>query len=91
MSCLVRVPAPLRSCTGGADRVEVRGDTIAEVLADLGRMHEPLLKKICGPDGNVRSFVNVYVNEVDIRRLGGTDAPVCDGDEILLVPAIAGG
>lgn len=91
MTCVVVVPAPLRALTDGAGRVDLPGSTVRAVFDELGKMHPPLLERICEPDGGVRSFVNVYVNDLDIRNLQGLDTAVEEGDEILLVPAIAGG
>lgn len=91
MTCEVYIPAPLRELTGGLDCVESAGGTVKEVFESLAKKYPSLLDRIAGPDGSVRSFVNVYVNDVDIRRLQGLDTPVADGDEVLLVPAIAGG
>jgi len=91
LACIVCVPAPLRPYTGGVDRIELGGASLRDVLTELGEAHKPLYARICEPGGEVRGHVNVYLNEVDIRRLGGLNAPVRDGDEILLVPAIAGG
>ncbi len=91
MTCKVKVPAPLRSYSGGADSIEVGAGTVGEVLGEIGKTHDRLLDKICDSDGRVRGFVNIYLNDVDIKSLGGLDASVREGDEILLVPSIAGG
>ena len=91
MTCVVILPAPLRDSAGGQSSLEAQGETLGAVLRELGRRYKPLLDKICGPDGDLKSSVNVYVNEKDIRRLGGLDTAVKDGDEVFLVPAIAGG
>ena len=91
MTCVVILPAPLRDSVGGLSSLEVQGETVGAVLSELGRRYKPLLDKVCGPDGNLKSSVNVYVNERDIRRLSGLDTAVEDGDEVILVPAIAGG
>jgi molybdopterin converting factor small subunit len=71
--------------------VELHGATVGEVLAELGGSYGALYERLCDSAGDVRGHVNIYLNEVDIRRLGGLGARVGDGDEILLVPAIAGG
>lgn len=71
--------------------MELPGATVREVLLQLGKGHGALYGRVCGPSGEVLSHVNIYLNEVDIRSLGGLDARIEDGDEMLLVPAIAGG
>jgi MoaD family protein len=91
MPCEVRIPAPLQSFTGGKKSVDVKGGSVKSVLQELGARHEGLLERICESSGELRSFVNVYVNNRDIRTLDGLDTPIADGDEVFLVPAIAGG
>jgi len=87
----VRIPTPLRKLTGGADTVPVEGSSIAELLDDLEKNHPGLKARICEDDGSVRRFVNVYVNGDDIRFLDNLASAVKDGDEVSIVPAIAGG
>jgi molybdopterin synthase sulfur carrier subunit len=91
MPVTVRIPTPLRKFTGGAESVAADGETIAAVVQDLDRRHTGLKDRICDENGKVRRFVNVYVNGDDIRFLSSLDTPVKDGDEISIVPAIAGG
>lgn len=91
MSVRVRIPTPLRKYTGGKDAVPAEGATIAAVLDDLEKNCPGLKERICDSDGAVRRFVNLYVNGDDIRFLDNTGSPVKDGDEISIVPAIAGG
>ena len=91
MSVNVRIPTPLRKFTGGKDSVEASGATIGAVLADLEKNHPGLRDRICESDGSVRRFVNLYVNGDDIRFLTNLTSPVKDGDEVSIVPAIAGG
>jgi molybdopterin synthase sulfur carrier subunit len=91
MSVHVRIPTPLRKFTGGKDSVEASGATIAAILADLEKNHPGLRDRICETDGSVRRFVNLYVNGDDIRFLSNLTSPVKDGDEVSIVPAIAGG
>lgn len=91
VSCEVKIPAPLRPFCGGEKSVYLEGDSVRSLLQGLGRRHEGLLDRILGSDGELRSFVNVYVNDRDIRALNGLDTSTVDGDEIFLVPAIAGG
>lgn len=87
----VRIPTPLRPFTGGKEEVSVTGATVAEVFGNLGSAHPDLSARITGPDGAVRRFVNLYVNDADIRTLQGTDTAVSDSDTLAIVPAIAGG
>lgn len=91
MSVQVRIPTPLRKFTGGRDTVEATGASIGAVLADLDANHPGLRDRICEADGSVRRFVNLYINGDDIRFLENLSSPVKDGDEVSIVPAIAGG
>jgi molybdopterin synthase sulfur carrier subunit len=91
MPVQVRIPTPLRKLTGGAEAVTATGDTIAAVVQDLERQHPGLKERICDDAGKVRRFVNVYVNGDDIRFLSNLETAVKDGDEVSIVPAIAGG
>jgi len=91
MSCEVRVPAPLRSLTGGRGSVEVGGSTVRSVLREIEKRHAGLLDRICESGGELRSYVNIYVNDSDIRSLKGLDTEVGEGDTVFIVPAIAGG
>jgi sulfur-carrier protein len=87
----VRIPTPLRKFTGGAEEVTANGATVAAVVADLDKNHPGLRDKIYDDRGQVRRFVNIYVNGDDIRFLQNLDSAVKDGDEVSIVPAIAGG
>jgi len=87
----VRIPTPLRSFTGGADRVAVAGATVAEVLTALSAAHDGLGERICDSQGRLRSFVNLYLGDQDIRSLDGLATAVREGDELAIVPAVAGG
>ena len=91
MSVRVRVPTPLRRFTGGVDEVSVSGATIASVVEDLEQHHPGIKERICDEGGKVRRFVNIFVNGDDIRFLNNLDTTVKDGDEVSIVPAIAGG
>jgi sulfur-carrier protein len=91
MPVQVRIPTPLRKFTGGAESVPANGSTIAAIVADLESRHPGLKERLCDDSGKVRRFVNLYVNGDDIRFLNSLDTPVKDGDEISIVPAIAGG
>ena len=91
MTVRVRIPTPLRRFTGGAEEVGVGGNTIAVVVDDLEHKHPGIKERLCDEQGKVRRFVNIYVNGDDIRFLNGLDTAVKDGDEVSIVPAIAGG
>jgi len=91
MPISVRIPTPLRKFTGGAESVTASGGTVAAVVNDVEGRHPGLKERICDDAGKVRRFVNLYVNGEDIRFLSSLDTPVKDGDEISIVPAIAGG
>jgi len=91
MSTTVRIPTPLRKLTGDLDVVEVEGTTIDEILANLDATFPGLGERICDEDGNVRRFVNIFVNDEDIRFLEERATKINEGDEISIVPAIAGG
>ena len=91
MPIQVRIPTPLRKFTGGAESVTATGTTIGAVVQDLESRHPGLKERLCDDSGKVRRFVNLYVNGDDIRFMNSLDTPVKDGDEISIVPAIAGG
>ena len=91
MSVRVRVPTPLRKFTQGSDEVDASGDTVLAMLEDLEQNHPGIKERIMDDSGKVRRFVNVYVNGDDIRFLKNVDTALKDGDNISIVPAIAGG
>jgi molybdopterin converting factor small subunit len=88
---VVRIPPTLRTETGGAPRVEVEGDTVRELLDDLTARFPALRRQLIEDDGDVASFVNVYVEGEDVRTLDGLDTPVEDHHTVILLPAMAGG
>src|SRR5580698_6038220 len=87
----ILIPTPLRQFTGKQDSVTVPGATVGEVLNGLTAQYPDLRRQIFNDEGKLRSFVNVYLNDEDIRYLSKTDTPATDGDTISLVPSIAGG
>lgn len=87
----VRIPAPLRRFTGGTDQLACQAETLIALLEELSRRFPDLREKICEPDGQPRRFFNIYVNEEDIRFLGGAEYRFRDGDDVLILPSIAGG
>ena len=91
MGLKVRVPTPLRRFTGGNDEVAAEGDSIKAVIQDLDRRHPGIGERLLDEKGELRRFVNVYLNGDDIRFLSALDSKVKDGDDISIVPAIAGG
>jgi molybdopterin synthase sulfur carrier subunit len=87
----VIIPTPLRRFTDGEARVSATGGTIGELIDDLERRYPGFKERICDPDGQIRRFVNVFVNGENARDHGGAAAPVKAGDEIGIIPAMAGG
>ncbi len=87
----VRLPTLLRSQAGGQASVEVSGNTIGEVLAALVAEYPGTAGQVLNEDGTLHKFVNVYVNDDDVRYLSSLETPVKDGDEISILPAVAGG
>ena len=91
MSIDVRIPTILRSYTGGAKAVQGTGDTLADLLADLDAQYPGIKGRLITEEGALHRFVNVYVNDEDVRFLGALDAKVNDGDTVTILPAVAGG
>jgi molybdopterin synthase sulfur carrier subunit len=90
MAIEVRIPTILRNYTGGEKSVEGAGDTLAGLFADLESRHGGLRDRLVDGAG-LRRFINVYLNDEDVRFLGGLEAPVKDGDTVTVLPAVAGG
>ena len=90
MAVEVSIPTILRQYTGGARSVEGSGATLAELIDDLESRHPGLRDRLV-EDGALRRFVNVYVNDEDVRFTGGLQTPVADGDAVTVLPAVAGG
>lgn len=91
MSAQVRIPTPLRRFTAGAEAVEATGTTVGHIVEDLERQFPGVKERLCDEEGRVRRFVNIYLNGDDIRFLNHLETDVKDGDELSIVPAIAGG
>ena len=87
----VLIPTPLRPFTGGEARIPGAGDSVASVLDDLNSRFPGFREKVCESDGEIRRFVNVFVNGQNVRKLQGAATPVKNGDEIGIIPAMAGG
>ncbi|HWF36267.1 MAG TPA: ubiquitin-like small modifier protein 1 [Solirubrobacteraceae bacterium] len=90
MAVTVKIPTQLRAATDGESSTSVEGETVGEVLDALYSRYGELRSRIA-EDGGLRRFVNVYVGGDDIRFLDGLDTPVADGDEVTILPAVAGG
>jgi sulfur-carrier protein len=87
----VRIPAQLRTLTGGAGELVVDGSTVGEVLKGLDAAHPGFAERLFDDDGGLRRFVNVFLDEEDVRFLDGLGTPVTDAQTISIVPAVAGG
>ncbi len=90
MAVTVSIPTILRTHTGGEKTVAAAGDTLAEIIDDLEANHGGLKARLI-KEGSLHRFVNVYVNDEDVRFAGGLDAKVSDGDTVTILPAVAGG
>ena len=91
MSAVLRIPTVLRPAMGGETTIRVEGSTIGAVLTDVTERFPAVKGQLLNEDGTLHRFLNVYVNDDDVRYLGGVDAAVADTDEITLLPAVAGG
>ncbi len=91
MPVKVRVPTPLMKLTNNQSEVSAEGGTVAEVLNDLEKQFAGIKERICEENGTPRRFINIYLNEEDIRFLDGEKTKIKDGDEVSIIPAIAGG
>ena len=87
----VRIPAQLRTLTGGTGEVAVEGSSVGEVLKGLDAAHPGFAERIFDDEGGLRRFVNIFLDEEDVRFLDGLDTPVTAGQTISIVPAVAGG
>ncbi len=91
MAVEVRIPTILRSYTGGEKSVQGSGETLSALLEDLESRHAGLRERLITADGGLHRFVNVYVNDEDVRFLGGLETSLSDGDSVTVLPAVAGG
>ena len=87
----VLVPTPLRRLTGGQSKVTVNGDTISSLLTAVDAQYPGIADKVLDGDGNVKRFINIFLNDNEIRTLQGLDTPVGESDRVSIVPAMAGG
>ena len=91
MAVKVRIPTPLQKLTQNQAEVTCEGSNINEIVNHLEKNYPGMKERLCDQDGKLRRFINVYVNEEDIRFLNGPDTALKDGDELSIIPAIAGG
>ncbi|TAL23355.1 MAG: MoaD/ThiS family protein [Frankiales bacterium] len=91
MAIEVRIPTILRTYTGGEKTVSGSGDTLTALLDDLDSRHSGIRGRLVTEDGSLHRFVNVYVNDEDVRFLGGLETTLSDGDSVTVLPAVAGG
>ncbi|WP_375489906.1 MoaD/ThiS family protein [uncultured Jatrophihabitans sp.] len=91
MAIEVKIPTILRTYTGGAKSVEASGDTLGAVIDNLDGSHEGLKGRLITDEGALHRFVNVYVNDEDVRFTGSLDTQLKDGDQVTILPAVAGG
>ena len=87
----VFIPSPLRRYTAGQSKVQVSGDTISELIENLERQYPGVKSRLCDESGQIKRYVNVFVNDEEIRALQGANTRLADKDEITIVPAMAGG
>ena len=91
MSVTVKLPTILRKHAGGEARVSASGATLSDVLSDLEANYPGITKNVISEDGGLHRFINVYVNDEDVRYLRSLETPIKDGDTVSILPAVAGG
>jgi molybdopterin synthase sulfur carrier subunit len=91
MSVTVRIPGPLRKITNGADKVEVEGANLGDLIDAMENDHPGMKERLLDENGELRYFVNLYLNNEDVRFLAGLSTTLNAGDEVSIVPAVAGG
>jgi molybdopterin synthase sulfur carrier subunit len=91
MSATIRIPTPLRKVTNGADKITVESGSIVEIIESLDKEFPGIKARLCDDNDELRNFVNMYINGEDIRFLDGMKSSVSSGDEVSIVPAVAGG
>ena len=91
MAVTVRLPGVLRDAVGGEAKIEASGATLADVFADIDRRHPGFRSRVLDDRGSIRSYVNVYVGDIDARDSGGLGTAVPEGSEVMVIPAMAGG
>ena len=91
MAVTVRLPGTLSAAVGGAPKIQAAGTTLADVFADVDRRHPGFRALVLDASGLVRSYINVYVGDTDVRSSGGLETVVPDGSEVMVIPAMSGG
>jgi molybdopterin synthase sulfur carrier subunit len=91
MEVHVRIPSPLKKLAGGQDVIKAEGETVGEVVQRLVETYPDLKEKLLDEQGTIRRFINIYVNGKDTRFIRGLETPLKEGDQLSIVPAIAGG
>ncbi|HAM38587.1 MAG: molybdopterin synthase sulfur carrier subunit [Elusimicrobia bacterium RIFOXYC2_FULL_34_12] len=91
MAIKVRIPTPLQKLTDKKAEVKCSGKTVIELIAILDKKYPGIKERLCDEKGNIRRFINIFVNEQDIRFLKGKNSKLKDGDDVSIIPAIAGG
>jgi MoaD family protein len=91
MAIEVKIPTILRTYTGGEKSVEAKGDTLSALIDDLDSRHNGLKGRLITDEGSLHRFVNIYVNDEDVRFTGSLETPLNDGDVVTVLPAVAGG
>ena len=91
MAVTIKLPTILRKFANGEPRVSAEGSTLAEVLKDLESRYPGITKNVIAEDGGLHRFINVYLNDEDVRYLGSLETPIEEGDTVSILPAVAGG
>ena len=91
MDVSIRIPSPLKKLTGGQDVVKTEGKTVGEAVQRLVRTYPDLKERLMDEQGMIRRFINIYVNGEDVRFIQGLEMPLKEGDQLSIIPAIAGG
>lgn len=91
MAAKVRIPTPLQKLTANQGEVEIAGGNVQSVIDELEKKFPGFKERLCDENGKIRRFVNIYLNDEDVRFLQGEQTPVKDGDQVSIIPAIAGG
>jgi molybdopterin synthase sulfur carrier subunit len=91
MSVTVRIPTPIRRVTNGEDKITVSGATLRQIIEAMEEKYPGIKARLCDDKDDLRSFVNIYINGEDVRFLSGIDSPLNPGDEVSIIPAVAGG
>ena len=91
MSVTVRIPTPIRRVTNGEDKITVSGATLRQIIEAMEEKYPGIKARLCDDKGDLRNFVNIYINGEDVRFLSGIDSPLNPGDEVSIIPAVAGG